>query len=146
MTSLGFLKLIYDNKLLEFRDSAKCFLFTVFEEVEFLAIKFNLFASINIIMSLVHRGRISFLYPISQSIGILTNILQPSNPFLVNVLILHLLKTPENRRFSSVFRGYKMGTLTRNWLRKTWSTTLLLTEISDISIGISVHFLVPSQQ
>ena len=30
--------------------------------------------------------------------------------------ILHPLKTPENRRFSGVFRGYKMGTLAGNGL------------------------------
>ena len=32
------------------------------------------------------------------------------NPFLANVLILYPLKTPENIRFSGVFRGYKVGT------------------------------------
>ena len=38
------------------------------------------------------------------------------NPFLANVPILYPLKTPENQRFSGVFRGYKMGTLARNGL------------------------------
>ena len=38
------------------------------------------------------------------------------NPFLANVPILHPLKTPENRRFSGVFREYKMGTLAGNGL------------------------------
>ena len=38
------------------------------------------------------------------------------NPFLTNVPILYPLKTPENQRFSIVFRGYKMGTLARNGL------------------------------
>ena len=38
------------------------------------------------------------------------------NPFLANVPILYPLKTPENQRFSDVFRGYKMGTLARNGL------------------------------
>ena len=38
------------------------------------------------------------------------------NPFLANVSILYPLKTPENQRFSGVFRGYKMGTLARNGL------------------------------
>ena len=33
------------------------------------------------------------------------------NPFLANVPILYPLKTPENQRFSGVFRGYKMKTL-----------------------------------
>ena len=38
------------------------------------------------------------------------------NPFLANVHILYPLKTPENQRFSGVFRGYKMGTLAGNEL------------------------------
>ena len=38
------------------------------------------------------------------------------NPFLANASILYPLKTPENQRFSSVFRGYKMGTMARNRL------------------------------
>ena len=38
------------------------------------------------------------------------------NPFLVNVSILYLLKTPENLWFSDLFSGYKMGTLVRNEL------------------------------
>ena len=37
-------------------------------------------------------------------------------PFLGNVPILYHLKTPENLWFSGVSRGYKMGTLVRNWL------------------------------
>ena len=41
----------------------------------------------------------------------------PFNAFLVNVPILHPLKTPENLRFSGVFRGYEMGTLARNGLK-----------------------------
>ena len=40
------------------------------------------------------------------------------NPSLTNVSILHPLKTPENQRFSGVFRGYKMGRLLRNGLIK----------------------------
>ena len=32
----------------------------------------------------------------------------------------HRIKTPENQRFSSVFRGYKMGTLARNGLIITY--------------------------
>ena len=39
------------------------------------------------------------------------------NSFLANVLILYLLKTPENLWFSHVFRGYEMGTLARNRLK-----------------------------
>ena len=38
------------------------------------------------------------------------------NPFPVNVSILYPLKTPENFRVFGVFRGYKMGKLTRNGL------------------------------
>ena len=38
------------------------------------------------------------------------------NLFLVNVPILYPLKTPENLRFSGVFRKYKMETSTRNGL------------------------------
>ena len=40
------------------------------------------------------------------------------NPFLANVPILYPLKTPENQRFSGVFRWYKMGTLVRIGLIK----------------------------
>ena len=39
-------------------------------------------------------------------------------PFLADVPILYPLKTPENQRFSVVFRGYKLGTLARYGLRK----------------------------
>ena len=39
------------------------------------------------------------------------------NPFLANVPISYPLKTPENLWFSGVFRGYEMGSLTRNELR-----------------------------
>ena len=34
--------------------------------------------------------------------------IQVINTFLVNVPILYPLKTPENQKFSGVFRGYKM--------------------------------------
>ena len=40
------------------------------------------------------------------------------NPFLAKALDLYSLKTPENQRFSSVFRGYKLRTLARNRLMK----------------------------
>ena len=33
------------------------------------------------------------------------------NPLHANVPILYPLKTPENLKFSGVFRGYKMGAL-----------------------------------
>ena len=36
------------------------------------------------------------------------------NPFQANFLILYALITPENQRFSSVFREFKMGALARN--------------------------------
>ena len=54
------------------------------------------------------------------------------NPFLANVPILYPLKTPENQRFSGVFRGYKMGTLARNGLMQgkknwTWKFQIFLT-------------------
>ena len=41
------------------------------------------------------------------------------NPFLVNVPILYPLKTIENQNFSGFFKGYKIGTLARNGLKKT---------------------------
>ena len=34
-----------------------------------------------------------------------------TKPYLVNVLILNLLKTPENLAFSTAFRGYEMKIL-----------------------------------
>ena len=43
-------------------------------------------------------------------------ILQHVSQFLVNVLILYTLKTPENFWFSGVFMGYKMVTLGRHGL------------------------------
>ena len=41
------------------------------------------------------------------------------NPYLANVPILYHLKIPENLWFSGVFRGYKMGSLARNGLKKS---------------------------
>ena len=35
-------------------------------------------------------------------------------PFLANVPILYLLKTPEKPQVSIVFKGYKIGTLAGN--------------------------------
>ena len=58
------------------------------------------------------------------------------NPFQANVPILYPLQTPENQRFSGVFRGCKMGALAWNGLRlKTssnenpllWGLTIVLT-------------------
>ena len=37
-----------------------------------------------------------------------------TKPYLVNVLILNLLKTPENLAFSTAFRGYEMKILAIN--------------------------------
>ena len=47
----------------------------------------------------------------------ISNHLTILNSFLANVPILYSLKTPENQRFSGVFRGYKTGTLVRNRLK-----------------------------
>ena len=46
------------------------------------------------------------------------------NPFLANAPILHPLKTPENLWFSAVFRGYKMRTLSRKWVKVKQNVTL----------------------
>ena len=51
------------------------------------------------------------------------------NPFLANVPFFYLLKTPENLWFSGVFRGYKIGTLARNGLKR--SNGLIRLEIPD---------------
>ena len=51
------------------------------------------------------------------------------NPFRANGLILYLLKTPENKRFAVVFRGYKTGTLARNGLRYP---SLLHLDLADL--------------
>ena len=45
------------------------------------------------------------------------NFLNIVNPFLANDPILYPLKTPENQRFSSVFREYKIATLAWNGLK-----------------------------
>lgn len=37
-----------------------------------------------------------------------------TKPYLVNALILNLLKTPENLAFSTAFRGYEMKILAIN--------------------------------
>ena len=46
------------------------------------------------------------------------------HPFPASVPILNPLKTPDNQRFSWVFRKYKMGALARNKLRKLESKNL----------------------
>ena len=60
------------------------------------------------------------------------------NPFLANVPILHALKTPENQRFSGVFRGCKMGTLVKNGLIKLVLSSSLITSVLllvDVSVS-----------
>ena len=53
------------------------------------------------------------------------------NPFLSNVPISYPLKTQENKRFSDVFRGYKMGKLARNGLSNiSFCLSLLLLLLS----------------
>ena len=53
--------------------------------------------------------------------------------FLTNVLILYPLKTPQNQRFSGVFRGYKIGTLATKWIK------LLYQLIPKIRNTLSAH-------
>ena len=43
-------------------------------------------------------------------------ILNELNSFPANAPILYCLETPENLRFSGIFRGYKIGTLAGNGL------------------------------
>ena len=61
---------------------------------------------------------IPYITSISYSSMLTKNIYnsEKSNPFLANAPILYPLKTPENERFSDVFRGYKLGTLATNGL------------------------------
>ena len=40
------------------------------------------------------------------------------------VLILHPLTVPENQRFFGTFRGYKIGSMARNWSKKIGYMTL----------------------
>ena len=58
------------------------------------------------------------------------------NIFPANGPILEPLKTPENQRFSGVFRGYKMGILARNGLMQLryWEQKNL-----DIGVHLSVE-------
>ena len=55
----------------------------------------------------------NFVYDFSRKIFLM---LHCGNLFPANVPILYPLETPENQRFSGVFRGYKMGTLAGNGL------------------------------
>ena len=64
------------------------------------------------------------------------------NPFLANVPNLYPLKTLENLWFSGVFRGYEMGTLTRNGLpehvhtRNVFSKNDFVFQMYKIYLGI----------
>ena len=58
------------------------------------------------------------------------------NPFLINVSIWNPLKAPENPRFSGVFRGYQIGTLTRTGLNFGERPSKKLSKLSSIH----VHF------
>ena len=48
------------------------------------------------------------------------------NPFSTNAPFLFPLKTLEKRRFSSVFRGYRSGTLVENALNSSISNSAIL--------------------
>ena len=56
--------------------------------------------------------------------------MKKSNPIVTNVPILYPLKTPENLRFSGVFRGHKIGTLIRSGL--IWNSSCIYLQILDI--------------
>ena len=58
------------------------------------------------------------------------------NPFLINVSIWNPLKAPEIPRFSGVFRGYQIGTLTRTGLNFGERPSKKLSKLSSIH----VHF------
>ena len=47
-------------------------------------------------------------------------------PFVANASILYLLKTPENKRFFVIFRGWKMGILPKHELRQQISRLAFL--------------------
>ena len=69
--------------------------------------------------------RFLYLHFLGQDYSISgTLVSQSINPFLANIPISYPLKTPENLWLSGVFRGNKMGTLSRNGLR--WSISYLL--------------------
>ena len=52
-----------------------------------------------------------------DSVYHLNNFFRDNNTLLAYVPIAYPLKTPKNVWFSGLFRGYKMGTLTRNGLK-----------------------------
>ena len=56
------------------------------------------------------------------------------NKFLANVPILWPLKSPENQRFSGIFRGHEMGTLTINGLTGRY----VVIPVNGLKLGINV--------
>ena len=68
------------------------------------------------------------------------------NPFLANVPILYPLKTLKNLWFFGIFSGYKMGTLARNGLNKSFSLALLSTSrICRFGSKIIISLCIPFQ-
>ena len=66
------------------------------------------------------------------------------NAFLATVLVLHPMNTPENQRFSDVFRCYKMGTLTRHGVTETF--IIFLRHYKDVFRTLSnMSFFVQKQ-
>ena len=65
-------------------------------------------------------------YPVKDKVPVIYNFVKwflydwniGLNPFSTNAPLLNPLNTPENRRFSDVFRGYRNGTLVDNGLSK----------------------------
>ena len=64
------------------------------------------------------------------------------NPFVASIPILYPLKTPENQRFFSVFRGYnKMGTLVTNGLTTKTTLTEMPNAITQFYKLVSNYFV-----
>ena len=63
------------------------------------------------------------------------------NPFLANGPILYPLETPQNQRFSGVFRGYKVGTLTGSGLMNFISFSCDLILILDVWGEANLNFI-----
>ena len=65
------------------------------------------------------------------------------NPFLANVPILYPLKTPENQKFSGVFRGYKIWTLARNGLRnRKYVVASIKVNVVIADLSLFIHSLI----
>ena len=58
----------------------------------------------------LYRNQLIY-FPINSQVSLTEIGREWVNPFLLKVAILYLTKTTENRRFSGVFRRYKIGTL-----------------------------------